>query len=108
MKLTDELKIFDDKINANQARYDLAREAAKTSALSSRNLDKYEYFTGGDLRYKPRQIEIKRAEHSPLAQIVTKAVKKDDKLNNTNQYINNLSYVLSITLINTVCLILIK
>ena len=38
----------------------------------------------------------------------TKVVKKDDKLNNTNQYINNLSYVLSITLINTVCLILIK
>ena len=108
MKSTDELKIFDDKIDANQARYDLAREAAKTSALSSRNLDKYEYFTGGDLRYKPRQIEIKRAEHSPLARIITKAVKKDDKLNNTNQYINNFSYVLSMTLINRVCLILIK
>ena len=36
MTLTDELKILDDKIKANQAQYDLDREAAKTSALSSR------------------------------------------------------------------------
>ena len=46
MTLTDELKIFDDKIKANQAQYDLDREAAKTSALSSGELEKYEYFTG--------------------------------------------------------------
>ena len=29
MKLTDELKTLDDKIKANQAQYDLGREAAK-------------------------------------------------------------------------------
>ena len=29
MTLTDELKILDDKIKANQAQYDLGREAAK-------------------------------------------------------------------------------
>ena len=43
MTLTDELKIIDDKIKANQAQYDLDREAAKISALSSNELDKYEY-----------------------------------------------------------------
>ena len=32
MALTDELKILDDKIKANQAKYDLGREAAKLSA----------------------------------------------------------------------------
>ena len=37
MKLTDELKILDDKIKANQARYDLDREAAEISALSYKN-----------------------------------------------------------------------
>ena len=46
MKLTDKLKILDDKFKANQAQYDLDREAAKISALSSKELDKYEYFTG--------------------------------------------------------------
>ena len=32
MTLTDELKILDDKIKANQTRYDLDREPAKISA----------------------------------------------------------------------------
>ena len=53
MTLTDELKILDDKIKANQAKYDLDREAAKISALSSKELDKYEYLNGEDLGYKP-------------------------------------------------------
>ena len=35
MTLTDELKILDDKINASQSQYDLSKEAAKISALSS-------------------------------------------------------------------------
>ena len=34
MTLTDELKVLDDNIKANQDQYDLAREAAKISALS--------------------------------------------------------------------------
>ena len=38
MTLTDELKILDDKVKANPAQYDLGREAAKISALSSKHL----------------------------------------------------------------------
>ena len=53
MTLTDKLKILDDKIKANQAQYDLDREAAKISAFSSGELEKYEYLTGDDLGYKP-------------------------------------------------------
>ena len=53
MTITDEIKALDDKIKANQAQYNLDREAAKMSALSSGELDKYEYLTGEDLRYKP-------------------------------------------------------
>ena len=36
MTLTDELKIIDDKIDSNQAQYDLDREAAKIFALPSK------------------------------------------------------------------------
>ena len=44
MILTDKLKILDDKIKENQGQYDLDREAAKISDLSSKNfLEKYEY-----------------------------------------------------------------
>ena len=38
-----------DQIMQNEAWYDLERKAAKISALSSNNLDKYEYFTDEDL-----------------------------------------------------------
>ena len=54
MTVNDQIKILDNKIKSNQAQYDLGREAAKSFALSSKNLpDKYEYLTGEDLGYKP-------------------------------------------------------
>ena len=49
MTAPDQLKILADKIKANQTQYDLNREAAKISALSSKNLKKHEYLTGEDL-----------------------------------------------------------
>ena len=41
MTLTEQVKILDDKIKANQAQFDLDREAAKIFGLSSKELDKY-------------------------------------------------------------------
>ena len=92
MTLTDELKILDDKIKANQAQYDLDREAAKTSALSSKELDKYEYLTGEDLEYKPEAVEQVKFEYSPFDKVFNKVLKKDDKVNNDNKYENDLRY----------------
>ena len=57
MKLTEQVKILDDKIKTNKAQYDLDRETAKISALSSGELEKYEYLTGEDLGYKPDIIQ---------------------------------------------------
>ena len=47
------LRFQTKKIKQNEAQYDLDRKAAKISALSSKNLDKYEYLTSEDLNYKP-------------------------------------------------------
>ena len=52
MTLTEQVKILDDIIETNKAQYDLDREAAKISALSSGELEKYEYLTSEDLRHK--------------------------------------------------------
>ena len=80
MTLTDELKILDDKIKANQAQYDLGREAAKISALSSKDLlEKYEYLTGEDLGHRPSTIEHAKFEYSPLGKIFNKGLGKDDQ-----------------------------
>ena len=58
MTVTDELKILDDKIKANQAQYDLDREIVKmNSVLSSKKLDKYEYSTVEDVGYKAGIVE---------------------------------------------------
>ena len=57
------------KITQDEAQYDLDRKAAKISALSSENLDKYEYLTGEDLDYKPSAVEKPKFEYSPLGKI---------------------------------------
>ena len=63
----------------NEAQYDSDRKAAKIFALSSNNLDKYEYLTGEDLGLKPNNIEQARFEYSPLCKIYNKGLDKDDQ-----------------------------
>ena len=82
MTLTDELKILDDKIKKNQAQYDLGRETAKISALSSKDLlEKYEYLTGEDLGHRPSVLEKTKFEYSPLGMSLSKSFKKDNVKN---------------------------
>ena len=104
MTLSDELKIRDDKIKANQAQYDLDREAAKISALSSKELDKYKYLTDGDLEYKPWVIERVKFEYSPLGQPLKKRFMKDDKVNKVVKDNNDLVY----DSVHNLCLVLMK
>ena len=79
MTVTDQLKIIDKKIKANQAQYDLDRLAAKISPYSSDDLKKYEYLTGQDLGYKPSVIDKAKFEYSPLGKIFNDVLKEEDK-----------------------------
>ena len=72
MTVADQIKILDRTIEQNEAQYDLDRKVAKISALSSNNLDKYQYLTGKDLDLKPSTVEQKRFEYSPLGKISIK------------------------------------
>ena len=72
MTVTDQIKIFDSKIKANQAQYDLNRLTAKISALSFGELRKYEYLTVEDLGYRPGLLEQTKFEYSPLGKILIK------------------------------------
>ena len=55
-------------MNFNKAQYNLERETAKISSLSSRNLSKYEFFTGENILPEKDLLEkaatIKRFEYS--------------------------------------------
>ena len=68
----------------NKAQYDLDRKAAKISALSSSNLNKYEYLTGEDLGLKPSTVEKAKFEYPPLGAILSNKVKKKTNINKTN------------------------
>ena len=87
MTVTDQIKIPDKKIKSNQAQYDLGREAAIISALSSENrLEKYEYLTGEDLGYNPSMFEKDKFEYSPLGMVLTNNTKS--KTNKNKSYKN--------------------
>ena len=92
MTLTEQVKILDDKIKSNKAQYDLDREAAKISALSSKDLEKYEYLTGEDLGHKPDVIERAKFEYSALGEAFNKVFKKDDKNKIVIKHDNDLVY----------------
>ena len=79
MTITDQIKILNKKIMQNEVQYDLDRKAAKISALSSNNLDTYEYLTGKGLCLKPNTIEQARFEYSPLGKILNKGLSKGGK-----------------------------
>ena len=64
----------------NEEQYDLDRKAAIISALSSNNLDKYEYLTSEDLGLKPSTIEQAKFEYSPLGKFFNKRLEKDDQI----------------------------
>ena len=68
--------ILDDKIEANQAQYDLDIEAARISALLSKELEKYEYLTSEELGYKPGVVEKAKFEYSPIDEALEKGFKK--------------------------------
>ena len=72
LSLTDEIKIFNDKIKSSQSQYHLAGEAAKSFALSSTELHRYEYWTGEDLRNKPGVVEQAISKYSPLGKAFNK------------------------------------
>ena len=71
MTLTDELKILDDKIKANEAQYELGIEAAEISDLSSKDLlEKYKHLSDEDLGHRPSVLEKTKFEYSPLGHLV--------------------------------------
>ena len=63
----------------NEAQYYLDRKAAKISAYSYKNLDKYEYLTGEDLGLKRSTVEQARFEYFPQGKIFNKGLSEDDK-----------------------------
>ena len=67
----------EDKIKDEKLQYDINREAAKISALSSGNINKYEYLTGAEILPSNQQQIIEQAKftYSPLGKAFEKQTK---------------------------------
>ena len=79
MTRNEQVKILDDKIEANNAQYNLDRMNAQIPAYSSGDLPKYEYLTKKDLGYKPDAFEQAKFEYSPLGKVFTDGLDKSDR-----------------------------
>ena len=66
MTRKDQIKIFNDKIESNNNQYKLDRLNAEISAFSSGDLNKDEFLTRTDLKYKPNALDKAIFEFSPL------------------------------------------
>ena len=66
-----------DKIRDEKLQYDINREAAKISALSSDKIQKYEYLTGEEILPSNKQQIIEQAKfpYSPLRKAFEKQTK---------------------------------
>ena len=68
---------IEDQIKDEKLQYNINREAAKISALSSGKLDKYEYLTGEEILPSNQQQIIQQAKfnYSPLGKTIEKQIK---------------------------------
>ena len=68
---------IDDQIRDEKLQYDINREAAKISSLSSGKIHKYEYLTGEDILPSSNQQIIEQAKftYSPLGKAFDKQIK---------------------------------
>ena len=71
-----QLKILDDKIESNVNQYKVDRLNAEISVFSSGDLNKYEFLTRKDLKYKPNPLDKARFEFSPLGKTFSTGLDK--------------------------------
>ena len=86
---------IDDQIRDEKLQYDINKEAAKISALSSGKIHKYEYLTGEDILPSNQQqiIEQSKFIYSPLGKAFDKQIKAiEDQGKKQVDALNTLKY----------------
>ena len=89
MTITGKIKATSNKIKQNKAQYNLDRQTANISVLSSWNVSKYKFLTGKDVLSESKLLEkaaaMKRFEYSSLG----KELKAQTFISNKNIKIVN-------------------
>ena len=77
MTRKDQIKILNAKIKSNTNQYKVDRLNAVISGFSSGDLNKYEFLTRKDLKYKPNALDKARFEFSPLGKALSTGLDKN-------------------------------
>ena len=77
---------IEDQIKDEKLQYDINREAAKISALSSGKIDKYEYLTGEEILLSNQQQIIQQAKftYSPFEKQIKTVEDQGKKTSKSN------------------------
>ena len=69
---------IDDKIKGEKLQYDINKEAAKISIISSGKIDKYEYLTGEKILPSDQRRVVEQAKliYSPIEKALEKQTQK--------------------------------
>ena len=76
MTLKEQTKILDDKTESNINQYKVDRLNAEISAFSRGDLNKYEFLTRKDLKYKPNALDKVRFGFSSLGKVFSTGLDK--------------------------------
>ena len=76
MTRKEQIKILDNKIESNINQYKINRLNAEISDFASGDLNKYEFLTRKDLKYKPNALDKARFEFSPLGKTFSTGLDK--------------------------------
>ena len=79
MTRNEQNKILDAKIESNINQYKVDRMNAEISAFSSGDLNKYEFLTRKDLKYKSNALDKARFQFSPLGQTFSIGLDKNSQ-----------------------------
>ena len=79
MTCKEQDKMLDAKIESNVNQYKVDRLNAEISAFSNGDLNKYEFLTRKNLKYKPNALDKARFEFSSLGQTFSTGLDKTDQ-----------------------------
>ena len=86
MTNSNQIKILNNKIKVNNAQYDINRLNAEISAFSEGDLDKYEFLTRKDLKYKPNELDKAKLEFTALGKAFNQGLDKKRRNKNIKRY----------------------
>ena len=88
-----QIKILNDKIKSNTNQYKVDRLNAEISAISSGDLNKYEFLMRNDLKYKPNALDKAKFEFSSLGKAFSVGLDKTSQCYKEEGAIKLLRYI---------------